>query len=67
MKKSQGKRILNYLRNGNKLTRLTALNLFKCFELSSRIGELEYQGHTIKRKFVVRNKKHIMLYWMGRY
>jgi len=38
MRVSQNKAILAYLRKGNSITPLTALNRFSCFRLSARIG-----------------------------
>jgi hypothetical protein len=44
---SQSKRILNYLKKGNKITPLSALNKFGCFRLSGRVFELRRAGHKI--------------------
>ena len=47
MSESQNKQILEYLKIGNKITSLEALNTFGCFRLSSRIFDLRQKGHNI--------------------
>ena len=37
---SQNKRILDYLKKGNRLTSLEALNMFGCMRLASRISDI---------------------------
>lgn len=49
---SQNKEILKYLREGNKITPLEALNLFGCLRLGARIFDLKEQGHNIETKRV---------------
>ena len=47
MSESQNKQILEYLKIGNKITSLEALNNFGCFRLSSRIFDLRQRGFNI--------------------
>jgi len=49
---SQKARILNYLKVGQKLTRLNAWNNLGILEAPARISELRAQGHQIKTKMV---------------
>lgn len=50
--KSQESAILEYLRQGNALTPIDALSLFKCFRLGARIFGLKKQGWNIEREMV---------------
>ena len=50
--KPQRERILAALKNGAKLTPLTAVERFECLALSQRIGELKRQGYPIQMKMV---------------
>jgi len=62
---SQTTDILKHLLKGNKLTGLEALNLFGCFRLPARIENIEkITGKRPNRKMVLRNKKHVMQYWI---
>jgi len=45
---TQQDRILNYLKDGNKLTRLNAWNALGILEAPARISELRAKGHAIK-------------------
>ena len=49
---SQEKRILEYLKEGNSITPLDALNRFGCFRLGARIWNLKHSGHNIKEEDV---------------
>jgi hypothetical protein len=61
---SQSDMILNHLRSGGTLTVLEALNLFGCYALSQRCGELA-KKYPIKREFVdLPNGKRIKRYSM---
>jgi hypothetical protein len=62
MKKSQTDRILNYLKHGNPVTPLGALNRFGCLALSQRIGDLKRRGVRIDREMVKRNGKRFASY-----
>lgn len=44
--------ILNYLRQGNKLTFLYALDLFGTMHLPRRIKDLKERGHDIKDEWI---------------
>ena len=61
---SQKKRILRYLLNGNSLTPLDALNLFGCFRLGARIGELRNEGHPVKMRLIEQNGKRFAEYYI---
>ena len=60
--KSQEKRILNYLKNGGKITPLEALNKFGCLRLSGRIYDLKRKGYNIKSNRIIVNKKQVAQY-----
>lgn len=49
---SQSAQILAFLREGNALTPLEALNRFGCFRLGARIWDLKKEGHDIHTDFV---------------
>lgn len=59
---SQNTKILNYLRKGHSLTPLEALSKFNCWALSSRIAELNAQGHQIKSELVAAKGKRFSQY-----
>jgi hypothetical protein len=62
---SQNDAILKYMQQGNKITPIDALNLFKCFRLTSRICDLKQRGFEIKKQFVkVNSGKKVMQYWI---
>jgi len=70
-------KILQYLKEGNTLTGLEALNKFRCIRLSARISEMIRAGHKIESKFVpvysrepetgLSIKKMIKRYWYDKY
>ena len=65
LKKSQNEMILEYLKRGNSLTPMSALAIFKCWALSSRISNLRQAGNDIRSKFIAgENKKHYKEYWL---
>ncbi len=47
---SQQKRILNYLKQGNELTRLNCWEQLGILEAPARISELRAEGHHINEK-----------------
>lgn len=49
-KTTQKQRVLQYLKEFGSITRLQAATDLGCFELSSRIGELETEGNKIKHE-----------------
>jgi hypothetical protein len=59
---SQSAHILAYLREGNSLTPLEALNRFGCFRLGARIWDLKQEGHDIHTDLVEVNGKRVASY-----
>lgn len=51
-KVTQKDRVLQYIKENGSITRLGAAEFLGCFELSSRIGELEAQGYKFNRETV---------------
>lgn len=64
MKKSQTKRILDYLLTGKGITAIQALKMFGCFRLSGRIWEIRQCGFNIESNFVKRNGKTFCEYFL---
>ena len=62
MKLNQNQLILNYLKGGNKITPMRALNMFGCFRLGARVYDLKKQGNNIACEFVKRRGKHFAEY-----
>ena len=54
--------ILKYLRAGNAITGLDALNLFNCFRLAARVHDLRGKGFIIDSVMVNRAGKNVALY-----
>ena len=64
-KPTQAGRILAYLRAGNRLTALEALERFGCFRLAARIHELRRDGWQIEERTVeTRGGKRVAEYYM---
>jgi hypothetical protein len=62
---TQAGRILAYLRAGNRLTALDALESFGCFRLAARIHELRREGWAIEERTVeTRGGKRVAEYSM---
>jgi len=61
---SQNTQILEYLKQGNRITPIDALSKFGCFRLSGRILELRRLGHDIKTDMVALGKKHFAEYYI---
>lgn len=60
---TQANQILGYLRDGNRVTAITALNLFGCFRLAARICELRKAGWAIsERKIKTTTGKRVAEY-----
>jgi len=59
---TQAKKIAEHLKGGKGLTPLQALDLFGCFRLSARIGELKEIGMKITSSRVKRGKKSVCEY-----
>ena len=54
--------ILKYLRAGNAITGLDALNLWGCFRLAARVHDLRGKGFVIDSVMVDRAGKNVALY-----
>lgn len=62
---SQNRAILAYLKRGKRLTQLTALELFGCMRLPSRIHDIKKAGIKIKDQFItLANNKRVKEYWI---
>jgi hypothetical protein len=60
---TQANRILRYLKEGNRITALDALESFGCFRLAARIHELRREGWAIEERTVeTANGKRIAEY-----
>ena len=51
-RQSQREQILQYLKNGNSITQMEAIELFGCTRLAARINELRDEGYPIKSKMI---------------
>ena len=57
--------ILEYLQQGNTLTGLQGLTLFKTMNLRNRISELRQEGFNIQdRTILLENGKRVSEYWL---
>jgi hypothetical protein len=63
---SQKARILAYMKAGNRITPIEALNLFQCFRLGARIADIKDDGFDVKSEFVKvgPRKKMVKSYWL---
>lgn len=60
---SQNARILAYLLEGNAITPIEALDLFGCFRLGARIGDIKEAGYAVKSEYVkLPNGKQVKKY-----
>ncbi len=57
MSNTQNQLILNYLKNGNSITPLEALQKFNCFRLSARIFNLREDGYNIITNYITDDNK----------
>ena len=57
MSNTQNQQILNYLKKGNSITSLEALQKFNCFRLSARIFNLREDGYNIITNHITENNK----------
>jgi hypothetical protein len=63
---SQAKRILEYLKAGNGITPMDALDLFGCFRLGARIADLKRMGYDIVTERVkVEGGKYVARYHLA--
>jgi hypothetical protein len=58
--------LIDHLATGKKITALDALRIAGTMKASSRMGELEREGHDIQRAWVEKGGKRMRLYWLGR-
>ena len=64
---SQTKSILEYLKQGNSITALEALNSFQCMRLASRINDLKNMGYEVISTMVeVNSGKKVASYKLRR-
>lgn len=61
---TQAEQILQYLKQGNRITPVDALQKFGCFRLGARIWDLKKQGYNIQTHFVTKNNKTYAEYYM---
>lgn len=62
---SQNAKILAHLKNGGRITSLSALDDFGCLRLSARIKDLRDLGHNIQSVFItVPSGKKVKQYFM---
>jgi hypothetical protein len=59
---SQTDQILAYLREGNALTPLEALERFGCLRLGARVWDLKQAGFDIRSELIERNGKRFAQY-----
>lgn len=65
MNESQAQQILEYLKAGNRITPLEALNMFGCLRLGGRVYDLKKLGHHIETKMIrTKNGKHVAQYFI---
>lgn len=50
--RSQTDLILEWMKEGNSITPLEALNRFKCFRLGARIADIKKKGYIVYSEFV---------------
>jgi Helix-turn-helix domain len=59
----QCSRILEFLKAGNRITPIDALNLFGCFRLGGRVYDLRKAGYKIERDMIkLKNGKRVAEY-----
>lgn len=55
--RSQADLILEWMKEGNSITPLEALNRFKCFRLGARIADIKKKGYIVYSEFVTTNSE----------
>ena len=65
-KNSQNACIAIWLKHGNSITPLEALQKFGCFRLGARIADLRKAGYNIETKMVEQNGKRFAQYRLNR-
>ena len=63
---TQKTELLSYLKKGLPVTRAVAFNKLGIAELSSRIGELQADGHVIEKQWLDLPRARVMQYTLGR-
>ena len=64
---TQTTQILLYLKEGNKITGMDALNLFGCWRLGARIWDIKEMGFNVKMKLITTSTgKVVGEYSMGK-
>jgi len=63
-KKSIDEKILDYMKQGNKISQWDAYELFNYTRLSATIFNLKADGHNIKDEWVKNNGKKFKRYWL---
>ena len=64
---TQTTQILLYLKEGNKITGMDALNLFGCWRLGARIWDIKQLGFNVNRELITTStKKVIAEYSLGK-
>jgi len=62
---SQREQILRYLKEGNVIDPMVALQKFQSYRLGARIFELRQEGHDIKSEVIYKDRRKIFAkYWM---
>ena len=62
---SQAKRILEYMKEGNRITPLDALRIFGSFRLGARIADIKEMGYAVQSEFVTTESgKRVKAYWL---
>ena len=64
-KKSIDERILDYMKQGNKISQWDCYELFNYTRLSATIFNLKKEGYEIKDEWVKNNKKKYKRYWLS--
>lgn len=64
---SQAERIYLYMKGGGVITPISALRLFGCLRLASRICDIETGGVKVSRRYIILgNGKKVMEYYITR-
>lgn len=67
-KNSQTMKILDYMRQGNRINPKLALEKFGCFRLAARIADIERRGHIVNGQMVIVKKENETVrykeYWL---
>lgn len=61
---TQNQNILQYLKAGNRITPLEALNKFGSLRLGARIHDLKRLGYNIQKEIKTQGKQHFAEYYL---